>query len=170
MPHLISRIVFLCIVFALTANASEPVSENPLNKGQAAFNAGDFKSSFALWQTEATNGNPDAQVFVGLSYANGWGVRKNTDLASIWYLKAAKNNHPVAQLLLGLHYIQKSGADRAAGLQWLQRAADAGDATAQEFLRKGRSNGWFNDIHPTEDQANKANTRLNPLALASPVY
>lgn len=155
---------------ALTAMpaAAEPHSSTPgLKQGQAAFNAGQYDRAFSLWQTEASQGNADAQVFTGLAYANGWGVAKNAELASVWFLKAARNNHVDGQLLAGLHFIQKTGPDRAIGLQWLQRAAKAGDPTAQAFLRKGQERGWFKDITVSQSRVSEAVTKANPLALAS---
>lgn len=119
-----------------------------LENGQQAFNAGNHAHAFALWQTEATRGNPQAQVFVGLAYANGWGVDKSPELAGIWYRKAAINNNTSGQFLLGLYYIQQQGDKRADGLHWLQRAAQGGDAEAQAFLDKGHAKGWFRDIQP----------------------
>jgi hypothetical protein len=31
---------------------------------------------------------------------------------------------------------------------WLQRAADNGDSSAQQFLQKGKRRGWFKGIRP----------------------
>ena len=120
-----------------------------LADGQKAFNAGNYTRSFSLWSTLATQGHADAQVFVGLSYDNGWGTQKSARLARVWYQKAADNNNSSGQYLLGLHYIQGSSADRAKGLMWLKRAAENGDISAQEFLQKGQQRGWFKGITPT---------------------
>ena len=117
-----------------------------LHEGQVAFNSGDYGLSFALWSNLATQGHTDAQVFVGLSYENGWGTAKNAKLAEIWYQKAAKNNSATGQYLLGLRYIQGSDSNRAKGLMWLQRAAANGDSSAQQFLDKGQARGWFTGI------------------------
>lgn len=119
-----------------------------LEVGQKAFNKGNYTLSFALWSNLATQGHADAQVFVGLSYENGWGTTKSTKLAEIWYYKAAKNNNTTGQYLLGLRYIQGSDAKRAKGLMWLQRAAASGDNSAQHFLSKGKTRGWFTGITP----------------------
>ena len=120
-----------------------------LHDGQVAFNSGDYALSLALWSNLATQGHTDAQVFVGLSYDNGWGTAKNAKLAEIWYQKAAQNNSAVGQYLLGLRYIQGSDINRAKGLMWLQRAAANGDSSAQQFLDKGQARGWFTGITPT---------------------
>jgi TPR repeat protein len=136
---------FLSVLFLLAGNVSaEELS--PLAAGQSAFNAGNYNLSFSLWSTLATQGNAEAQVFVGLSYDNGWGTDRSARLARVWYQKAAKNNNTSGQYLLGLHYIQGTSAERAKGLMWLQRAADNGDSAAQHFIQKGKKRGWFKGI------------------------
>lgn len=140
-------IFFLSVLFLLVGNASaEELS--PLAAGQSAFNAGNYGLSFTLWSTLATQGNAEAQVFVGLSYENGWGTERSARLARVWYRKAAKNDNTSGQYLLGLHYIQGTSAERAKGLMWLQRAADNGDDAARQFIQKGKKRGWFKGIPP----------------------
>ena len=137
-----------------------------LQQGQQAFNAGNYALSFALWLKEAQQGNSEAQVFVGLSCANGWGVPKDKQQASIWYAQAAYNKNPSGQLLLGLYYLLETGQDRAAGLTWVTLAAQAGEPQAQGFLDKGYAKGWFNDIKPVMAQQTPEAYALGPLALA----
>ncbi|MBL1276448.1 MAG: sel1 repeat family protein [Ectothiorhodospiraceae bacterium] len=134
-----------------------------LEAGQKAFNAGNFTLSFALWTTLATQGHTDAQVFVGLSYQNGWGIQKSSQLAEVWYQKAAKKNNAIGQYLLGLRYIQGSNTNRAKGLMWLRQAASNGDNSAQQFLKKGQARGWFTDI-PTA----ATSSTVTPPALTAP--
>ena len=98
----------LCLPFQASAD-----DVAALEDGQKAFNSGDYNLSFALWSNLATQGHADAQVFVGLSYENGWGTAKNKKLAEIWYQKAAKNHSASGQYLLGLRYIQGSDSNRA---------------------------------------------------------
>lgn len=133
-----------------TLAAADALSE--LQAGQRAFNAGDLDRSFTLWSTLATLGHADAQVFVGLSYQNGWGTTRSAKLAEVWYRKAARNNNASGQYLLGLQYIQGSAVDRSKGLMWLQRAAANGDIAAQQFIKKGEKRGWFSRITPTKTQ------------------
>jgi TPR repeat protein len=127
-----------------------------LRAGQLAFNAGDYEQSFALWQTLATQGHADAQLLVGLSYANGWGTEKSASLAEIWYRKAALNNNAAAQFLLGLRYISDGEDKMATGLMWLRKAAENGDDSAQRFLKKAQSRGWFRDMEPAEKESPSA--------------
>lgn len=140
----------LACCFVLSANVFAEGLDK-LAVGQAAFNAGNYQLSFSLWSNLATQGNADAQVFVGLSYDNGWGTKRSAQLARIWYQKAAKNNNSSAQYLLGLHFIQGTNTERAKGLMWLQRAASNGDSAAQQFLQKGKKRGWFKGIVPATE-------------------
>ncbi len=145
--HSLKRLLALAL-FASICLPTLASSDNldGLQAGQRAFNAGNFILSFALWTTLATQGHADAQVFVGLSYQNGWGTPKSAKLAEIWYQKAARNNNASGQFLLGLQYIRGSHADRSKGLMWLQRAAANGELSAQEFIEKGQKRGWFTGI------------------------
>jgi hypothetical protein len=137
-----------------------------LAEGQKAFNAGNYQLSFSLWSTLATHGYAEAQVFVGLSYENGWGTEKNSKLARVWYQKAANNNNTSGQYLLGLHFIQGTDAERAKGLMWLQRAAANGDQAAQEFLHKGKQRGWFKGIELLEPPSADNGQKKDPQNLA----
>ncbi len=135
-----------------------------LEDGQAAFNTGNYDLAFSLWQTRATQGHSDAQVFVGLSYANGWGVDKNTKLASHWYQKAAKNNNASGQFLLGIYLISGKDADLPTGVMWLRRAAENGDTSAQGFLKKAERRGWFDKVPQIERDHNMR--KVETVALA----
>lgn len=147
--------IFLLIVLLMPLGNASAEELSPLAEGQSAFNAGNYTLSFAIWSNLATQGNADAQVFVGLSYDNGWGTERSERLARVWYRKAAKNDNTSGQYLLGLHYIQGSNAERAKGLMWLQRAADNGDNAAQHFIQKGKKRGWFKGIPSPSTPARK---------------
>ena len=116
-----------------------------LAEGQHYFNQGDYHTAVTLWRNLADQGEPEAQVFVGLAYANGWGVKKNLDEATAWYMKAAEKNNSSGQFLLGLHYVTHSvnKYDLRVGIKWLKRAAANGDKGAIRFLKKAEKRNWF---------------------------
>jgi TPR repeat protein len=149
--------------------AAESNADNSLtlNDGQAAFNQGNYQLAFSLWSRLATQGQSDAQVFVGLSYANGWGVDRNAKLASLWYKKAALNDNPSAQFLLGIYLISGKESDLPAGVMWLRRAAENGDDSAKRFMKKARTRGWFDNI-PTREYKPKAG-KIESVALTNPI-
>jgi TPR repeat protein len=88
----------------------------------------------------AQRGVADAQFSLGVRYANGNGdgngVAPDYALAEHWYLKAAAQNHALAQFNLGVMHAKGQGVprDRAKSLGWIQKAADLGDAGAQYSL------------------------------------
>lgn len=147
MKHpIIMRILFSSLFLLFTFN-SYALNLESLSKGQAAFNSGDYQTAIKLWQDVALQGDANAQVLVGLAYANGWGVGKNMQTAAMWYHMAAEGNNPSGQFLLGLYYI--STADNAllqAGVMWLKRAASNGDVTAKQFIEKATEKRWFEYI------------------------
>lgn len=150
MHNLLKFAKFIVVAFAITFGASIAYAEKleSLSEGQEAFNSGDYAKALELWQKLAQDGQPEAQVFVGLAYANGWGVKKNLEEASNWYMRAAENNSPSGQFLLGLHYVTTgiNQYDVRVGIKWLKRAADNGDKQAIRFLKKAKRRNWFTDL------------------------
>jgi len=161
-----SAFLLACFLFAAGNVSAEKVAS--LEDGQVAFNAGDYTLAFSLWSTLATQGDTEAQVFVGLAYDNGWGTPRSAPLARVWYQKAARNDNSSAQYLLGLQFIQGTNAERAKGLMWLQRAADNGDRAAQQFIQKGKKRGWFKGIPALEAVPAAAKPLPQTVALVQP--
>lgn len=149
-------------------SANHTVSALSLQDGQNAFNAGNYNQAFAHWQTLATQGHSDAQVFVGLSYANGWGVDRSKKLASHWYEKAALRENASAQFLLGLQLISGKEADLSKGVMWLRRAAENGDESARLFMKKAESRGWFKNV-PVIEPENSQDKSPETVALADKI-
>ena len=144
----ISTLVLALLGVSPAFSAEKMESLDSLAEGQLAFNKGDYAKALELWQKLARDGQPEAQVFVGLAYANGWGVKKNLEEASNWYMRAAENNSPSGQFLLGLHYVTTgiNQYDVRVGIKWLKRAADNGDKQAIQFLKKAKRRNWFTDL------------------------
>lgn len=144
----------------ISPTTAEPSSLAALHVGQHAFNAGNYKQAFVHWQTLATQGHTDAQVFLGLAYAKGWGVDRSPKLARLWYRKAAEQGNTSGQFLLGLELIDGQRTEHATGVMWLQRAAEQGDSSAQVFLDKARARGWFRDVAPAASDRDIATLAL----------
>jgi TPR repeat protein len=140
---IIIRIALLGIFFTICASAYAYNLES-LSEAQEAFDAGDYKLAMQRWRELAQQGNSDAQVFLGLAYANGWGTKRNMQKASMWYHIAAENGNPSGQLLIGLYYItNEDDALVNVGISWLRRAAQNGELSAQQFLLKAQQRNWF---------------------------
>lgn len=156
-----------CLAALLAASAPWASDMDGLSEGQAAFNAGNYALAVAKWSELAATGHSDAQVFIGLSYANGWGVEKNPELASVWYQKAANSENPSGQFLLGLHFIKgsitgSSNPETATGLMWLRRAAANGDDSAQRFLERARERNWFKGLLAPQDAQHLPTDNASP--------
>ncbi|NOZ54176.1 MAG: sel1 repeat family protein [Gammaproteobacteria bacterium] len=145
--HLARSLVTIAALFFIVS-VSYAENLDSLSEGQSFFNQGNYTKALQIWQNLAEEGQPEAQVFVGLSYANGWGVKKNIDEASNWYMRAAENNSPSGQFLLGLHYVTTgiNQYDVRVGIKWLKRAADNGDKGAIKFLQKAKKRRWFSEL------------------------
>ena len=105
-------------------------------------------------QSRAEDGNPDFQFFVGLRYASG---NPGADFAHAieWYLKAANQNHILAQFNLGVMYSIGQGVlpnERQAEI-WFYRAAHQQDPGAQYNLGMSRYRVSFQGPQRQRDEA-----------------
>ena len=90
-------------------------------------------------ESAADQGDPEAQLELGLMYLYGRGVRVNYSKARVWLLKAAEQDDPDAQHELGLMYYYGRGVavDRAEAYKWFKLAAEQpGNYAAQMYLQK----------------------------------
>jgi TPR repeat protein len=81
----------------------------------------------------AQNGNPAAQARVGLMYANGDGLGRDSTKAVSFFTRAAEAGFFDAQYCLGLAYDKGRGVqvDEAKARSWYEAAARNGSASAQ---------------------------------------
>ena len=79
-----------CLILFLSACAGP----NP-NPGERTTDmgwlSGDFSSAYKTARPYAEQGAPWAQLRLGIFYANGWGVKKDSAKALTWYEKAASH-------------------------------------------------------------------------------
>jgi TPR repeat protein len=80
----------------------------------------------------AQSGDSEAQFSLGTMIARS-GDRSDYAEAAQWYLKAAEQNHALAQFHLGIMYLKGQGVprDQTLSQMWMRRAAELGDASAQ---------------------------------------
>jgi TPR repeat protein len=114
--------------------------------------------TYAGVNKRAERGDPDAELQMGLRYADGNGVIKNEKEAAKWFEKAARSNLAEAQYRYGLALLEGRGVvqDYKSAFNWIQRPALHGHAEAQlklgELYRygtgtptdKARAYLWFN--------------------------
>lgn len=97
-----------------------------------------------LFKKLASDKNPDIIYLLGLSYMNGYGVKKNPLKAVIHFTRAAKLGHSGAQTNLGLSYIYGEGVEKnlEKAMKYLTKAADNSNPEAQYNL------GYLYSQHP----------------------
>lgn len=109
-------------------------------------------------ETQAAQGDAEAQVSLGLMYLIGKGVNQDYRMARQWYEKAAAQGHTSAQVYLGNMYHHGQGVpqDYAVARGWYEQAAAQGFGGAQYLLGLLYHNGqgvpndlvreymWFN--------------------------
>ena len=116
------------------------------------------KTTDSLQHARAAAGDADAQLKLGLRYAEGDGVIQNQKEATQWFALAAKQGNTEAQYHYGLALLKGRGVvqDYRAAFSWIEKAAQRGYAKAQydlgELYRYGtgtpvdkpRAYLWFN--------------------------
>ena len=136
----------------LTIASSNAAVAGPLEDGIAAYNKGDVKTALKLWLPLADQGNADAQVNLGVLYANGEGVPQSYDEALKWYHKAAEQSDVYALNNLGLMYMRGQGvaaSDRTA-VTFYRQAAERNFAPAQFNLATMYAQGRGTDLDKAE--------------------
>src|SRR5580658_5971887 len=92
--------------------------------GVAAFKKGDYQTALKEWKVAANKGEPEAEYDLGLLYAKGLGVQRDSQVAQQWYEAAATQGNAQAEYSLGQMYAQGWGipADQASTLRWMEMA------------------------------------------------
>jgi TPR repeat protein len=84
----------------------------------------------------AAEGDQFAQHSLGVAYARGRGVEKDSVRAAHWFAKAAAQGDEDAQLHLGVAYVRGDGVeeDPVRAVHWYAKAAEQGHGQAMCFL------------------------------------
>lgn len=86
--------------------------------------------------SRAARGDADAELLMGLRYADGSGVIKNEKEAAHWLEKAARHGNAEAQYRYGLALLEGRGVvqDYKAAFHWIEQPAKRGYSAAQYAL------------------------------------
>ena len=128
----------------------------------AAFGAASLNET----RKKAESGIALEQFLLGISYAYGNGVPKDSAEALMWYRKSAEQGFAMAQSSLGVMYENGTGVtkDSAEAEKWYRRAAAQGDVSGQFNLGLMYVNGdgvpldliqahmWLNLVGATGDE------------------
>ncbi|RVH11869.1 sel1 repeat family protein [Sinorhizobium meliloti] len=113
-----------------------PVAD-PMAEALARAQAGDYGSALRIWEPLARAGVARAQNNIGACFAEGLGVPENRELACKWLRLSAEAGDPVGQRnYAALHMQGLAGTDADYGIaaEYYRRAAEKGDAPAQDML------------------------------------
>ena len=118
-------------------------------------------NAFDLMKEAADSGMADAQYQLAAMYVAGRGTAPDKNAATEWGRRAAQQRHVPAQFSLGCLLVESSdAAAKAEGVQWLKRAAEAGNRQAALFLATALARGEYG---LAKDEA-QAEALLQPLA------
>lgn len=98
-------------------------------KGDAENGIPKSPAKAANWyERAASQGHPQAKVYLGVLYENGSGVGRDLAKAVNWYRSAAEQEYPKAQVYLGEMYERGVGVkqDYAEAYKWFYLAANHG--------------------------------------------
>lgn len=138
------------------------VQAQDFDKGDAAYQAGDYATALQEWGPLAEQGNAEAQYSLGFMYWFGHGVLHDDAEAAKWYKRASLQGMAKASLNLGIMY---SGTE---GVHWHKLAVKQGSKVSSGFLGRaylGNGTGvlqdyvsahmWFNIGAANGDQLSK---------------
>ena len=155
----LSMILALLVMFSTTSWAQESAEDRLnevvdqqaqakklkiINQAWNAYKLKDYESAFGLWLPLAENGNPSAQVYLGLMYSQGHSVLQDISEAAKWYDRASNQDYTPAKWRLAMLYYHGSGLTqnykKAADLYF--SAAKQGDVYSQKTLGVMYSKGF----------------------------
>ena len=90
------RVVALAAFLLLSGGAGATESDGALAAAQAAHARGDYETALTLFLPLAEQGHAGAQVALGGLYLTGDGVATNIGAARGWFLRAARQDSPIA--------------------------------------------------------------------------
>jgi len=135
-----TTVAVLLILAGTLASGQQVSPEQLFERGMDALSgAGPSRNdteAFDLFHRSAELGYAPAQVVLGYFYDTGTLTPGSPSQAVEWYRKAAAQNDPLGQWLLGEHYFAANGVTRDldAAQRWLQPAAEKNNPFAAFLL------------------------------------
>jgi TPR repeat protein len=125
-----AKVTMVFLVAVLCAMAASPVAADPFGDAMAAFNKSDYANAIKLFEPLADQGDPRAEIQLGIIYYLGLGTSKDSAKAAMLYRKAADQGNAIAQQDLAELYFFGDGVAQDYGLaaKWYLRAANQGNA------------------------------------------
>lgn len=130
-------VVIFCLALTLVFASCGKKGQEDFENGMKAFAAKDYKTAMTQFESAAERGHDEAQYYIGLCYAKGFGVKKDMDKAFEWYNKAAEQGNAKAMLDLAVScYMEGKGVkkDEKKAYDLIEKAADKGEPDAMWIL------------------------------------
>jgi uncharacterized protein len=123
----------LKLLLILFVCAAEPTAAKPVDDALAAQRSGDYAKSFYMLLKLASDGDAEAQYFLGHMYRAPLFVPQDYVAAMAWYRKAADQRNAEAQHMIGLLYDEGLGVPQDYGhaVRWYRRSANQGSWRGQ---------------------------------------
>ena len=124
---------------AAALQADTATATDSFTEGWYAFESGQYHTALDHWLPLARQGDPNAQLNIGLMYDTGRGLDIDSRQAVYWYRRSAENGLAAAQYNLGLMYRDGQGVEQDVqqANSWLERAAEQGLQAARDLLEAG---------------------------------
>lgn len=115
---------------------SDEEIEQMLENGIAAYDRGEYATTYSIFSYLAEQGNAQAQYYFGLMHEKGLGVAQDDRQASVWYLRAADQGYAPAEYSIGVSYAVGLGIlqNYHQAHHWYERAANQEYTSAQVNL------------------------------------
>ncbi|MGV0953285.1 MAG: tetratricopeptide repeat protein [Fluviibacter sp.] len=126
--------ISLCVALALLF--TQPVWADQMLSCDKTIRQGDESLAYKGCLPAAREGNPKAQLLVGMALMTGVGVKKDPAAAVAWWQKSADQYYPGGLYQLALAKIAGLGTqeDEAGGMVLIAKAAELGDPRAKDFM------------------------------------
>ena len=124
------------LIFAILLLGGAGSALAGVEAGIEAYTRGDYLAARTAWEPLASDGDAQAQYFLGHLYARGEGVAQDPTQALRWFHAAAEQGEPYGQFALGHAYEHGLGVtpDPSAAVRWYRAAADQGNQAARNNL------------------------------------
>ncbi len=129
-------IVFIRLVACLLTLVAASAFADSMAPCEQSIRQGNESMAYTRCLAAAKEGNPKAQVLVGMAVMNGIGVFKDPEAAVGWFKLSADQKYPGGMYYLAMAKIAGLGTamDEKGGMALMRRAAEAGEPRAKDFL------------------------------------
>lgn len=126
------------------AAAADVTADEAMDRGLKAYDRKDYVEAMSWFRKAEMLGSARATLMIGVLFSNGFGFPKDAAKGLQYFLKAADQGVPTAQLYAAAKY--ESGADGVPqdlekAVYWYEKAAEQGEAAAQHNLALLYTNG-----------------------------